>query len=68
MDESQLEPIKVIPPRPGACKVCAAFHSSDSPHDVNSLYYRMKFRQRHGRYPTAEDARGGTDDRNHQAE
>lgn len=56
MGEAQLEHIKVIPPRPGACKVCAAFHEPNSPHDVNSLYYRTKFRRKHGRYPTAEDA------------
>jgi hypothetical protein len=56
MHETQLEDIKIIPPRPGACKVCAAFHKPDSPHDLNSLYYRTTFRRKHGRYPNAEDA------------
>ena len=64
MKETPLENIKVMPPRPGACQVCAAFHSPDSPHDVNSLYYRIKFRQKHGRYPTAEDAEGDANGRN----
>lgn len=56
MKEMPIERIKVLAPRPGACKVCAAFHGPDSPHDINSLYYRTMFRRKHGRYPTAEDA------------
>jgi len=68
MKETPLEHIKVIPPRPGACAVCAAFHEPNSPHDINSLYYRMKFRRKHGRYPTLEDAKGPTNGRNDQTE
>lgn len=56
MKGTTFESIRILPPRPGACKVCAAFHPPDAPHDVNSLYYRTKFHRKYGRYPTSEDA------------
>lgn len=48
--------ILIEPPRPGACPVCAFRHGKEWPHNPNSLYYRMKFRQEHGRAPGWEDA------------
>lgn len=48
--------VHILPPVRGSCPVCGARHERDAPHDVNSLYYRTKFRQKHGRYPTKEDA------------
>lgn len=56
MKEMPYESIRIIPPRRGACRICAAFHEQNFPHDVNSLYYRTKFRRRHGRYPATDDA------------
>lgn len=51
-----IEEIKVLPPRPGACRVCAARHTKDQPHERDSLYYQVKFYRRFRRFPTWEDA------------
>ena len=48
--------IKIIAPAPGKCPVCAGAHDADQPHNIHSMYYRMKFRQKHGRYPNWIDA------------
>ena len=50
------ERIQILPPMRGTCPICAAMHEAELPHNRNSLYYRMKFRQQHGRFPTWEDA------------
>lgn len=46
----------LLPPKPGTCPVCAANHAPDLPHNRDSLYYQMRFHQRHGRFPTWADA------------
>lgn len=51
-----MERIRIIAPKPGACRVCAAKHDPEMPHEKNSLYYQMRFQQKHGRFPTWEDA------------
>lgn len=51
-----VEKIKVLPPRPGVCKLCAARHAADQPHERDSLYYQVKFYRRFRRFPTWEDA------------
>lgn len=48
--------IQVIPPKPGACLVCGAYHPRELPHNRDSIYYQILFRQKHGRYPTWDDA------------
>ena len=48
--------IKIRPPRPRACKVCATFHKPGQPHDRDSLYYQNHFYRDYGRFPTWEDA------------
>ena len=53
--------IHIIAPRKGSCPVCAAMHDPAQPHDRNSLYYRMKFRRKFGRFPTWADAMGHCD-------
>lgn len=50
------EHIKICPPMPGACKVCATFHAPDLPHDRDSLYFVIQFRRRYKRFPTWDDA------------
>lgn len=50
------EDIRVNAPGPGACKICAAVHSPEQPHDRDSLYYQYRFRKRHRRFPTWDDA------------
>lgn len=51
-----MEHVDILPPGPGKCPVCAGAHDSAQPHNKDSLYYRMKFRQAHGRYPNWMDA------------
>ena len=51
-----MERMDILPPGPGKCPVCAGAHDPAQPHNKDSLYYRMKFRQAHGRYPNWEDA------------
>ena len=50
------EEIKVIPPLPGSCRICATKHSKEEPHDRDSLYYQNWFIKRNKRFPTWEDA------------
>ena len=54
--EVSFENMVILPPGPGKCKICAGAHDPAQPHNKDSLYYRMKFRQRHGRYPNWTDA------------
>jgi hypothetical protein len=48
--------ILLMAPGPGKCPKCAAAHGRDSPHEARSLYYRMRFRQAHGRFPDLWDS------------
>lgn len=50
------ENVRFLPPRPGACQVCAVEHDPAWPHNKDSLYYQMTFHQKHGRFPTWGDA------------
>lgn len=45
-----------LAPGPGRCPVCAGTHDQEQPHNKDSFYYRMKFWQKHGRYPNWIDA------------
>lgn len=51
-----IEEIKVIPPRPGCCRLCAARHRPEEPHDRDSLYYQNRFYKKYRRFPTWDDA------------
>ena len=51
-----MEEIKILPPMPGACQVCAAFHAPDQPHERDSLYYQNQFYKTYKRFPTWKDA------------
>ena len=55
MSES-MEEIKVIPPVPGSCRICATMHDPGEPHDRDSLYYQNKFYKKYKRFPTWNDA------------
>ena len=54
--EIGIQELRILPPGPGKCPQCAVEHDAKDPHDLQSLYYRMKFRQQHGRFPTWWDA------------
>ena len=51
-----VEEVKLIPPRPGCCRICAAMHKPEEPHEKDSLYYQNRFFKKHRRFPTWEDA------------
>lgn len=51
-----MEDIKVIPPFPGSCPICATVHRPEEPHDRDSIYYQNYFRRKHKRFPTWADA------------
>lgn len=48
--------VKITAPTPGRCKLCATAHRPEEPHDRSSLYYMVRFYQKHRRFPTTEDA------------
>lgn len=48
--------LTIPPPKDGACPVCGELHGRQEPHNKNSLLYQHRFRRKHGRYPTWEDA------------
>lgn len=54
--EYGIDSLQILPPRKGACPICAATHEPMLPHNRNSYYYQMRFRQEHGHLPTWEDA------------
>ena len=54
--ERPFENMVISSPKPGACPVCAVNHDPAFPHNKDSLYYQMRFRQENGRFPTWNDA------------
>lgn len=50
------ERVVIAPPVRGVCPVCAVNHDPAMPHNRSSLYYQMRFYQKHGRMPTWDDA------------
>ena len=60
--EIPFESVVILPPKPGVCPICAVDHEPDQPHNHDSLYYQMKFRQQHGRFPTWADAMAHCDE------
>lgn len=61
--EIPFESMRMLPPKPGVCPECAVNHRPDQPHNPESLYYQMRFRQKHGRFPTWADAMAHCDAR-----
>ena len=55
-NKENMEEVKVIPPVPGACPICATVHKPEQPHDRDSLYYQNYFRRKYRRIPTWNDA------------
>lgn len=46
----------LLPPKDDVCQICATKHKPEEPHNQKSLYYHLTFHEKHGRYPTWEDA------------
>ena len=46
----------LLPPAKDKCQMCATKHEEHYPHNQQSLYYQMVFFNRHGKYPTWNDA------------
>jgi len=48
--------LRMLPPAPGMCQWCATEHDPADPHNQQSLYYQMKFKEIKGWWPTWTDA------------
>lgn len=46
----------LLPPAKGLCQECGAAHPADTPHNLDSLYYGIAFKAKHGRAATWTDA------------
>ena len=46
----------MLPAAPGCCPVCSVKHTSDAPHNAQSLSYQVRFKATHGRDATWADA------------
>lgn len=51
-----IEEVKIIPPVPGSCPICASRHDPEEPHNRDSLYYLNWFYKKNKRFPTWRDA------------
>lgn len=54
--ERKFKTFSLLPPAPDKCLECASEHPLEHPHNRDSLFYQIKFRQEHGRDPTWNDA------------
>ena len=57
-----MDAVLILPPKPGTCRECAVKHDPAYPHNRDSLYYQMRFQQRHRRFPTWADAMAHCDE------
>ena len=48
--------LSLLSPPPDLCQECAIKHDLDEPHNPDSLYYNLWFKQQHDRVPTWTDA------------
>lgn len=46
----------LMPAAPGTCPECAVAHDPKQPHNQQSLFYKYKFYNEYGRWPTWKDA------------
>ena len=53
----------ILPPPKDCCQECAVKHDPGAPHNRDSIFYQMAFRQKHGRWPTWADAIAHCDER-----
>lgn len=58
---------KILPVKPGLCAVCGFKHGETLAHNVQSLFYEVRFRQAWGRAPTWADACAHLNDRDRDA-
>lgn len=58
MDSLYAEPekVRIFPIMEGSCPECGAVHDAKLPHYRGSVYYQMRFQQKHGRMPVWQDA------------
>ena len=56
MTKSHLNPLALLPPKPGVCQECAVDHPPEYPHNKKSLFYQYYFFNENGRWPTWKDA------------
>ena len=60
--EKHLSPFQLFPVKPGACPECSVKHAEQQPHYKDSLYYKYRFYNEHGRCPNWADAMAHCDE------
>jgi hypothetical protein len=48
--------MRLLPPPPDKCQLCACDHPANYPHNQQSLFWQYKFYEMNGRWPTWHDA------------
>ncbi len=56
MEFVKAQPMMLLPPAEGHCRICAVQHEPEAPHNAQSLFYGMRFKMRYGREGTWADA------------
>lgn len=51
-----LQPFDMMPAPEGTCPECACNHQLHQPHNQQSLFYKYKFYNENGRWPSWKDA------------
>ena len=62
MKDKEIRSFTLLPPALDACQVCATKHDPEQPHNRDSLYYQLSFREDNGRWPTWADAMAHCED------
>lgn len=56
MNGQHFKPFDIMPAPEGTCPECACKHQPYQPHNQQSLFYKYKFYNEHGRWPSWKDA------------
>lgn len=54
--------MQLLPAKEGTCEECAVDHEKIHPHNAQSLFYKYKFYNEHGKWPTWLDAMAHCDE------
>lgn len=56
MEVVENKQFKMLPARPGTCAMCATDHPAHHAHNLQSMFYQIRFYLKWKRYPTWADA------------
>lgn len=55
-EQTQVGTMMLMPARAGTCEHCAVIHPKEAPHDATSMFFKYKFYNENGQWPTWSDA------------